>query len=490
MSAPYVKHLHPSAFAVSIALAALLDGSAVAPRAVSTISGNERFDAEYVGAPAAESNLDAPAVALGAGALELFTRGATTTRHDGGTTIEHRSRSAAGWAPEQPIGDGFHSAPAVAATGGGGLAVLALGSDGAIHETTSGSPGTWSAWTSLGGRFTGRPAGASPGPGRVDVFAPSARGIVWTRSAGRVGPRANWTSLGGQLFAASGVSAVATAEQTTVVVRWIDNTVRSRTRTAGSWGAWKALGGQTFSDPAVTSVSTGRLDIYVRGRDDALWHRTAATAWQRLGGVLATGPAATTGAAGLITVAGRGPGAFYSTGTQTAAGIWSGWVKVPAITSPSWNPHVSCWAALATIKQVLGTQVNPDGGASLAGGGFTPGIPVKNSASPPCVVAGVWEYVEIHDVRVRLAVADGLTGDGDTVGFLADPTEPLNHFTQVHVEISEAFKAGGWDPTRPPDNTLIDVQGFVYWDPAHVHEDWHGFTGWELHPLTAWRPAR
>src|SRR5439155_4215374 len=37
-------------------------------------------------------------------------------------------------------------------------------------------------------------------------------------------------------------------------------------------------------------------------------------------------------------------------------------------------------------------------------------------------------------------------------------------------------------------STLIDIQGFVYWDPVHVCCGYHSFSGWEIHPITAWRP--
>jgi hypothetical protein len=36
-------------------------------------------------------------------------------------------------------------------------------------------------------------------------------------------------------------------------------------------------------------------------------------------------------------------------------------------------------------------------------------------------------------------------------------------------------------------STYIDVQGFVFWDPNHLTDQWHSFSGWELHALTAWR---
>src|ERR1700745_2299378 len=35
--------------------------------------------------------------------------------------------------------------------------------------------------------------------------------------------------------------------------------------------------------------------------------------------------------------------------------------------------------------------------------------------------------------------------------------------------------------------TLIDVQGFIYWDPDHANDPSHSYSGWELHPLTGWR---
>jgi hypothetical protein len=98
-------------------------------------------------------------------------------------------------------------------------------------------------------------------------------------------------------------------------------------------------------------------------------------------------------------------------------------------------------------------------------------------------------YVEIHDLRVRRAFSKGIDGDGDRVGWLADPTRPLGPFTEVHGEISEAFVTTRHAPQQPPDNALIDVPGFVYWDPQHVAKQWHEYTGGELLPLTAWRSA-
>jgi hypothetical protein len=38
------------------------------------------------------------------------------------------------------------------------------------------------------------------------------------------------------------------------------------------WSAWESLGGVVSSAPSAASWSSGRLDIFARGTDGALWH--------------------------------------------------------------------------------------------------------------------------------------------------------------------------------------------------------------------------
>jgi hypothetical protein len=64
---------------------------------------------------------------------------------------------------------------------------------------------------------------------------------------------------------------------------------------AGPWSGWSSLGGTITSDPAVAVNSDGRLEVFARGTDDALWHiwQTAPHAgpwsgWSSLGGTLFT----------------------------------------------------------------------------------------------------------------------------------------------------------------------------------------------------------
>ncbi|MGW1071572.1 hypothetical protein [Streptomyces sp. NPDC002537] len=43
--------------------------------------------------------------------------------------------------------------------------------------------------------------------------------------------------------------------------------------TVKAWSGWESLGGGLTSAPAVSSWSSGRLDTFVRGSDNALWHK-------------------------------------------------------------------------------------------------------------------------------------------------------------------------------------------------------------------------
>jgi glucose/arabinose dehydrogenase len=73
---------------------------------------------------------------------------------------------------------------------------------------------------------------------------------------------------------------------------------------------WDGLGGVTSNNPAVASWSAGRLDVFVRGSDNQLWHKWWAnrwSGWEPLGGVLASGPAAVASSVGRLDVFVRGP---------------------------------------------------------------------------------------------------------------------------------------------------------------------------------------
>ena len=167
---------------------------------------------------------------------------------------------------------------------------------------------------------------------------------------------------------------------------------------------------------------------------------------------------------------------------------------------PSWNPAVSCTALLTTIEGVIGNQANSNGGATYGGGGFLPGIPNKRSTSPPCTVNGNATFVEIHGVKLpSYTIEDCVQYPNgtfcDTTANVLDPNcaSADVYLCRIHVEIDQAWKSAGVAPQNPPSTTqLFDIQGFVYWDPnnnGHFADQWHSYSGWEIHPLTAWRTS-
>ncbi len=170
---------------------------------------------------------------------------------------------------------------------------------------------------------------------------------------------------------------------------------------------------------------------------------------------------------------------------------------VPPGQLPSWNPAVTCTALLTSIEGVIGSQPNANGGATYGGGGFTPGIPNKRSTSPPCTVNGNTTFVEIHGIQMLTTTytiedcAQYPNGNFcDTTFNARDPkcTNSDVYLCQMHMEIDQAWKSAGIAPQNPPVTTqLLDVQGFVFWDDRHLNNSWHSFSGWEIHPISAWR---
>ena len=201
---------------------------------------------------------------------------------------------------------------------------------------------------------------------------------------------------------------------------------------------------------------------------------------------------------------------------------------------PSWNPNVTCQATLATVHQVIGTQFNSSTqGALETGGPF--GVlngTDESSLHPPCMAPNVNgtmapTFVEIHGISLTTGsiVQDGAVGgkcglrytptngggpypDGQTFcnayGVFQDTTEYTGNCETlqdpnpkicIRLEIDRDWMAAGYcgAGTACDNSTFdklsssqkIDVQGFVTWHPPS--SSGHGYSSWELHPLTAWR---
>ncbi len=139
-----------------------------------------------------------------------------------------------------------------------------------------------------------------------------------------------WQSHGGYL--ASDPAAVSWASgRLDVFVRGGDNALWHKWWDGSRWSGWESLGGYLTSGPDVASWSPGRLDVVVRGGDNALWHKwwdgSRWSGWGPLGGYLTSNPTAVSWGPGHLDVFVRGgDNALWHKGWDGSR--WSGWVSL------------------------------------------------------------------------------------------------------------------------------------------------------------------
>jgi hypothetical protein len=202
----------------------------------------------------------------------------------------------------------------------------------------------------------------------------------------------------------------------------------------------------------------------------------------------------------------------------------------------SWNPNVACHATLATVHEVIGNHFNSSTQGALESGGP---FGVLNDTDqpalhPPCTAQNVNgtmapTFVEIHGISLTgNSIVEDMAQGGkcgtryqpvnggspypggqtfcNAYGVFQDTTkytgncETLDNPNPkicIRLEIDRDWMAAGFcgagtvcnnstfDTLNPTQK--IDVQGFVAWHPPS--SPGHGYSSWELHPLTAWRTS-
>ena len=139
---------------------------------------------------------------------------------------------------------------------------------------------------------------------------------------------AGWTLVGGVVTSTPAASSWA-ANRLDAFVRGTDNGLWHRTWDGTTWGGWESMGGVLTSDPSAVSTGPNSIDIFVRGTDYGIWHRTwngtSWGAWDPLGGVATSRAAAASPAAGKldIVVLGTDHGLWHRAWDGTAWGPWS-----------------------------------------------------------------------------------------------------------------------------------------------------------------------
>ena len=122
----------------------------------------------------------------------------------------------------------------------------------------------------------------------------------------------------------------------------------------------------------------------------------------------------------------------------------------------------------------------------------------KRKARKPCPI--ITTLTEIHSGKFTSATDKHGTGGTlvtvkNVLVLLTSPAEDGDtHVTVLFLhlgvpwfttEITPVEKAKG--VKDPPILRRIDITGYVYWDPEHVTELWHSYTGWEIHPIVSWK---
>lgn len=119
---------------------------------------------------------------------------------------------------------------------------------------------------------------------------------------------------------------------------------------------WELLGGTVVGDPDVASWAPGRLDVFVRGTDNRLYHKWYDGTWhgfEGLGGTLASDPSAVSWGNGRIDVFARGANG-HLIHKWFAGGVWSGWEDLGGQLVGA--PDAASWAAGRLDVFVRGTD--------------------------------------------------------------------------------------------------------------------------------------
>lgn len=140
-----------------------------------------------------------------------------------------------------------------------------------------------------------------------------------------------------------------------VFVRGADNALWHKSY-AGSWSAWESLGGSISSGPDVSSWGQNRLDVFARGTDGTLYHKPfngSWGAWEQLGANPITGdPSAVSWGAGRIDVFVRGTdNGLYHKYFQNR---WSGYESLGGVVTS--GPDASSWGPNRLDVFVRGTD--------------------------------------------------------------------------------------------------------------------------------------
>ncbi|RKR92341.1 alpha-galactosidase [Micromonospora pisi] len=199
----------------------------------------------------------------------------------------------------------------------------------------------------VAGANLGSDATASPALVRVDdthasAFVRGGDGALWQNVRdGATTWGTTWTSLGGPVdgqILGQPAAYGSAGGRIDVFVRGTDDAVWRRTFTGGTWGGWNSLGGTVTDAPTVAFSGPSEWSVFARATDGTVWTRTASGAWTGIGSPenrpIYGRPSAVVDDAGRLHVAVRGRTDEVWLRTRTGS-TWSAWSSLGGTVSGS-----------------------------------------------------------------------------------------------------------------------------------------------------------
>jgi len=248
------------------------------------------------------------------------------------------------------VGGAISGRPDVCSLDANHWAYFVVGSDGALWwATQTGGSTSWSSWQSLGGYLTSSPSAVSKTAGTIEVYARGSDGALWQIFSTDSGANwYGWHSLDGQIlpYTCPSVSFMPGTSRVDVFVTGTDNALWHRSWDSG-WSGWTkdAYGGWLTSGPAAVSKTAGDLEVYARGTDGALWQIFSTDSganwygWHSLDGhiLLGTSPSVSY-RPGTTSVDVSVAGTDNALWIRSWVSGWSGWTKDPNGGYLNWSP--------------------------------------------------------------------------------------------------------------------------------------------------------
>jgi probable HAF family extracellular repeat protein len=230
----------------------------------------------------------------------------------------------------QFLAGGVEGRPAVVRNDRGILQAFVRSTGGELAFVVQNIPGSssYQPLISLGGTITSNPAAALGSDGSVEVFATGTDQALWKLGLNADGAVSPWTSLGGSIKCDP--KAIAHAGSVYTFVRGGDDALWFKSKAPGStWSEWAPLGGRIIGNPEVTANADGRLEAFVLGSDNALWHisqsspgSSAWNQWTSLGGYLLPNRLAVLESFSLVNAFALGGDQGLWEISQTLSGSW------------------------------------------------------------------------------------------------------------------------------------------------------------------------